>query len=183
MGAVSFNLETPSASLLAGNVGFLTGFEHIETVTVGSGGASSVSLSNIPQYYRHLQIRATTLKSSADILRMAINSDTTTTNYRWHRVDGDGTFVSSVTGQHYYAGYVGTTSAPGGNVIDVLDYSSTVKNKTVRSLWGNDRNGSGVVSLQSLGWFSTAAVSSLTFTCDAGGSFAQYSTFSLYGIR
>ena len=157
--------------------------EPIATTLVGVGGVSSVTFSNIPNTYKHLQIRMITLKSAADILQIELNGDTTTTNYYWHRIDGDGASVSAVSGNAKLVGYVGTTTYPAANVIDILDYANPSKFKVTRNLLGNDRNGGGVVALHSLLWNNTAPVNSILFKCDAGGNFAQYSRFSLYGIR
>ena len=65
--------------------------------------------------------------------------------------------------------------------MDILDYSNTNKNKTLRQLAGTDNNGNGVVGLSSGLWQSTAAVASIDIT--AIGSFSQYTSFALYGIK
>jgi hypothetical protein len=66
-------------------------------------------------------------------------------------------------------------------ICDVLDYANTNKFKTLRSLTGNDRNGSGSIWLDSGLWRSTSAITSIKFT--TGTAFAQYSQFALYGIK
>ena len=38
--------------------GNLSSYESIQTITVGSGGASTIVFSSIPSTYAHLQIRA-----------------------------------------------------------------------------------------------------------------------------
>lgn len=192
MGAVSVNNKVPSASLLAGNVGFLTGFEHIESVTVGSGGASSVTFSGIPQYYRHLQIRAIGRTTSGTYTNTYIrfNGDSGS-NYAFHQLYGNSASAlsSSSTSQTQMlvlaqAGGSGLASTFGSAVIDILDYANTVKNKTVRSLTGIDQNYTGSIGLIELNsglWMSTAPVASIVLNPDS--AFVQHSTFSLYGIR
>ena len=67
--------------------------------------------------------------------------------------------------------------------MDILDYTNTNKNKTVRVLQGFDENGSGVVAFNSFLYSTnTNAITSLTLT-SSGTSFAQYSSFALYGIK
>jgi hypothetical protein len=74
----------------------------------------------------------------------------------------------------------------GGGVVDILDYASTSKNKTIRTLSGADINGAGGdLRLSSGLWFATpAAITSITLYANGGSSdFAQYSSFALYGIK
>lgn len=156
--------------------------EPIATTLLASG-ASSVTFSNIPQNYKHLQLRVINLRATADIMQIEFNSDTTVTNYYWHRLDGNGAGVSAVSGNKNLIGYVGTSTQAAANIIDILDYSNVYKFKTSRNLFGNDRNGSGIIALTSMLWSNTAAISSINLKCEAGGNFAQYSRFSLYGLR
>ena len=69
-----------------------------------------------------------------------------------------------------------------GVVIDLLDYANTSKYKTMRGFGGADRNGAGLISFSSGSWQNTAAITTLTFTLQAG-NFTQYSTIALYGIK
>lgn len=188
MSAVSLVNKTSTASLLAGNVGFGTSFEWISSITVGSLGASSVSFTEIPQGYRHLQIRGVVrTAASGQGLYYRMNGDTAS-NYSSHSLYGQGTGAgawssTSAAFMNQYGLAIGTdTTYYAGFVTDILDYSSGVKNKTLRTLSGLDRNGSGEVGLYSGLWMSTAPVSSVV-VYPSGSSFAQYSTFSLYGVR
>lgn len=193
LAAVSLVNKTSTASLLAGNVGFGTSFEWISSITVGSLGASSVSFTEIPQGYRHLQVRMTARTGQAQAwggIYVLFNVDTTSGNYRSHYLQGSGTAASSGTSAGASSGFadilVAGNSASanvfGSCVLDILDYSSTVKNKTARALAGVDNNGSGYVELTSGLWMSTAAITSMTITASTS-PFQNYSTFSLYGIR
>ena len=121
---------------------------------------------------------------------MNINNDSGS-NYAIHALRGDGNTATafgyasqpSIT---LYGGGIGnaTSSIFGGFITDILDYT-TNKNKTVRTLAGNDSNGVGVnhISLSSGVWLSTNAINSLTITAASGGNFTQYSQFSLYGVK
>lgn len=169
-------------------------YDALSTVTVPSGGLASITFAAIPSGYKHLQIRANTRTTSGDFNDMisTMNGDTGA-NYSWHRIlaSGSGTptagAVASTT-----AMTIGVNSSPtqtsgvfSANIIDVLDYASTSKNKTVRALTGVDNNGSGYVIYYSGAWYnSSTAVNSITFTPQAGaGSWAQNSQFTLYGVR
>jgi len=65
-----------------------------------------------------------------------------------------------------------------------LDYANTNKNKTIRTLGGQDANGSGeVVFISGLWMNSSTAVNAITLVLPGGGNFAQYSSFALYGVK
>jgi hypothetical protein len=156
-----------------------------------SSAVSSITFSSIPSTYQHLQIRyinRDTNSGTADNpLNMQFNSDTSNSNYRVHRLQGNG----SSTGADSYSYPIAATGVSNNNtntfysagVIDVLDYANTNKYKTVRSLSGWDSNGSGIAWVISESWMNTAAVSTLTFSFFSGGNFGQYSSFALYGIK
>ena len=191
MSVKSFKTGTRTFSMLAGNVP-----EHhvlIAETTVGAGGAASVTFSNIPADYQHLQIRGIARCTVAQVVQSGVglqfNSDTGS-NYATHQLQGDGANASSsafTSQQHIYFGYLAGSSASsnvfGSLVLDILDYASTSKNKTIRSLSGTDNNGSGLVALRSGLWMSTSAISSMSLVPRDGGSWSQYSTFQLYGVK
>lgn len=163
----------------------------IATQTVGAGGAASVTFSSIPSTFKHLQIRAVAsfTTGTGDLFFNGYFNGDTAANYSYHQLNGSGTSVLSTSGASragFAAGYFPFVSSNantfGAMILDVLDYASTVKNKTVRVLGGTDMNGSGELALLSGGWYSTAAITSITLT-PASSTVAQYSTFALYGIK
>jgi len=166
-------------------------YESIATVTVGSGGSSSISFSSIPSTYKHLQIRMITRTSGSGVVRTAyarFNSDTGS-NYSLHLLYGTGSSAAAgaATSTSFFtagqiAGAGATSSVFAGSVVDILDYADTNKYKTTRTLAGIDSNGSGEVGIQSGNWRSTSAVSSILIYPEAG-DFQQYSSFALYGIK
>jgi hypothetical protein len=180
----------------SGAGGVPNSYESIATVTVGSGGSSSISFTSIPSTYQHLQLRGilktTTSGSALSPMTLTVNSDTTFTNYRNHQLYGDGSTAQSydtVASSWQGAGVGGVidvspTSTFSAFVIDILDYASTSKNKTFRSLYGADANGSGQVGIWSgLYINSSTAITSLTTQFPQGRTLAQYSSFALYGIK
>lgn len=162
-------------------------FESIATVSVGSGGASSVDFTSIPSTFTHLQVRFISKISAADDVVMRFNSDTAN-NYRNHILYGDGSSaIAGVPFTNAYSAvalyYTSNTASIAGGVIDVLDYQSTNKNKTVRFLGGYDNNGSGNIDFASGLWFKTPeAITSITLK-PVSANFSQYSHFALYGIK
>ena len=161
---------------------------------VGSAGASTVTFSNIPQTYKHLQLRIlgrTDRATAGDAIRIQFNSDTTSGNYRSHMLYGDGASVLSLNlgNTAGITSYAISAAGAGANIfgvmiIDFLDYGNANKYKTVRSLSGFDVNGSGGECHFSSGvWMSSSAITSLTIIPNVGTNFVQYSSFALYGIR
>lgn len=169
-----------------------TSYESIATATVGAGGSSSVVFSSIPNTYKHLQIRGiarTTEAVAANILNYRINGDTAT-NYSSHILYGDGATAGAIGTANL--AYIYGAQIPGasanasmfnGVVIDILEYANTNIYKTVRSLGGIDRNGSGDIRLTSGLWRNTAAITSFTIQPAGANNFPQYSQFALYGIK
>jgi hypothetical protein len=188
MAVISIKNKTKSGSLLVGNEPFELGeYRSIQTVTVGAGGATVVTFSNIPSTYQHLQLRCFLNNAGGNIsTSMQFNGDTGT-NYAKHLVYGDGASdassgvdtTASMTFQMYSGNAANNYSA---TVMDILDYTNTNKNTTVRGFCGWDNNGSGSVLLGSGLWMNTAAVSTIRFGV-AGSNWSQYSSFALYGIK
>jgi hypothetical protein len=169
----------------AGGGAGVPAYELIETVVMPSN-ASSVTISSIPSTYKHLQVRTMAWNASSNgLMRMWMNGDTGT-NYSAHRLQGNG---SSVNAQDYlgnpftYVGYYGgsTQAVATPSIIDILDYTNTSKNKTVRALSGIYN--SNEVALFSGLWVNTSAITSLTFKDNANYQFNAGSRFSLYGIK
>jgi len=162
-------------------------YTSISTTTVGAGGVSTVTFSSIPSTYTHLQLRATWANSTGADTWMRLNSDTAS-NYAAHYLNGNGSAAASgsITGASAtgtYLGYSGSTTSFTGAVMDILDYTSTNKYKTTRSLTGYDANGSGQIYLFSSLWFATAAAVTTLTIAPASGNIKEYSSFALYGIK
>jgi len=168
-------------------------YESIATTTLATA-ASSVTFSSISSAYTHLQVRAivrsTTSGTAQDEIQLTMNSDTGS-NYAYHFVYGNG--GSAVSGAGASQTYIRSAFAPrasatansfGALVLDILDYTNTSKNTTIRSLAGGDLNNTeGLIALCSGLWMNTAAITSLTFKPESGNNFPQYTQFALYGIK
>lgn len=162
----------------------------LQVITVGPAGASSVTFTNIPNTYSHLQIRGlnkTTAGTGNEWLKFEINGAATNIVAR-HTLYGDGASAtaeadtSTQTNWFAFGSANSTASAFGVFVMDILDYANTNKNKTFRTLSGWDKNGSGYVALNSNLWNSTSAITSISII-PRTNSFAQNTQIALYGVK
>lgn len=188
-------------SMLAGNTTWVDwtpqgAFDSLATVTVGTTNLTSVNFVGIPSGYRHLQIRYISRSSSTGYVTggatyMQFNGDTSN-NYSFHSFRSNGSTVSvvgqSASGNNvmYVNGNTGSSASNsltyGAAIIDIFDYSSNVKNKTIRVIGGEDNNNAttGVIDLDSGAWYSTAPITSIQIL---NGPFTVNSSFALYGVR
>ena len=173
------------ASSISGN---LAGdFESIATVSLTTN-TTTITFSSIPQTFAHLQLRYMSKQSAgtAYFVRAQYNGNTTAANYSYHIINGTGAAVTvgagASEGYNYYPRQAASSNSFGVGIVDILDYTNTNKNTTIRGLGGHDDNGSGNVDFLSGGFYQTTAITSIDLTV-AVGQFAPYSHFALYGIR
>lgn len=183
------------SSSLAPSSDLVGDFEPIATVTVGSGGASSIEFTSIPGTYQHLQIRFIGRCDEAafgNYARIQVNGDTGN-NYAHHHVYGTGTsaLASATTSTAQIIAYRIPGASHSANifgavVLDLLDYASTSKTKTLRyfgGLDGNTNNTQGQVWVGSGLWNSTSAVTSVKLQPSVSVNWVQFTTAALYGVR
>lgn len=158
--------------------------------------ATTVTFSNIPNYYEHLQIRAISRVDAADNGRSILvqfNGDTGA-NYAYHLLYGNGSSAAAtgaasqnnMTYQLISAGANATSGIFGGGILDILDYANTNKFKTTRSISGLELNIGSTDSQARVAsglWQSTNAITSITLTSAVSGNFIANSHFALYGIK
>jgi hypothetical protein len=176
-----------TSNFLSGNAPLSLGsFDLLETTTLSSS-ASSVTFSGLGAYsdYKHLQIRGV-VRAPTDNLFMRVNG-VSTTDYAYHKIRGNGSTVtssaSSSSNQIAIAEISSTGEAAGiysAMVLDVLDFGSSSKNTTFRSLHGKTGAGNRI-GLSSGLFNSTAAVTSLEFYADT--DMVSGVRFALYGVK
>ena len=169
--------------------GALTAGSSFESIAsaVGTGSSGTITFSSIPSTYKHLQVRFSALANTTGTDPYLRFNGISTTTYDWHHIAGNGSAVSTFgspgdEGIRLMYGADGGTTYPMSGIIDIHDYASTTKNKTVRLFAGFDTNGAGQVTMNSGLYNSTTAVSSIDIVTDGSG-FLTGSTFSLYGIK
>ena len=167
-------------------------FESIATVTA-DGSSGSMTASNIPGTYKHLQVRILARHTAADLRQASLirlnNISSADYHWRWTYGADAAVYDNSVIN----SSYIGTTYVPGtGNnanifavfIFDILDYASTSKTKTVKGFTGFHNNTSTENNLGfTIGVLnSTAAITNFSFQM-ATAAFASGSSMSLYGIK
>lgn len=155
-----------------------------------NASAASVTFSNIPQSgYTDLKlVMSTRAADSANnwyATKIQFNTDTTASNYPYRVLYGFGSTVGSGTGNQY-AGYIPsnarTANTFGNNEIYIPNYLSTTA-KSFSTDTVTEGNGSSyeILGFWAGQWSGTAAINQIVLSPDTG-SWAQYSTFSLYGL-
>ena len=187
-GIVNFNKYQ---NALVGNAAYFpdlsSDFLISEQILASNAASVTFDVSSLAATYKHLQIRYTTRSDASTFpdIRMRFNSDTGT-NYAYHRLRGYGSGVDSgywtSTDQITVGHAAGTTTTQAfyAGVIDILDFASTSKNKTTRTLAGYTANGYDDIRLASGLWASTSAITNIQFLPSAS-NFAAGTRFSLYG--
>jgi hypothetical protein len=174
-------------------------YESIATFTA-TGGESTFTFSSIPQTYKHLQIRGLAKSSPPGsgfqgtggiFLRY---NGISTTSYSRTNLQSDSSSVSfnhdTQSAGYIYNAIIGSYDSPlpwAASIIDIMDYSSTNKNKTTKSFTGVNNNANNTNYKMSLGSFiftNTAAITEILINVAVnGGTSAAGTTFALYGIR
>lgn len=160
-------------------------FFKIASATVGSGGASSINFSSIPQTYTDLVIKISARHSSA-VNWSYVNFNSTSTTYTKQNIIGTGSAVGAERNTNNEI-FVTENSSFTSNVfanseIYIPNYtSSTTKSFSVDSVTENNASTS-YQSITAVSWNGTAAITSVTIY-PISGNYDQYSTAILYGIK
>jgi hypothetical protein len=166
------------------------GYQLIETVTVGSGGVSSIEFTGIPQDGVSLQVL---FSLRSDVAGANVSFQTRINNsasaiYSEKRLAGSGSssFSTEVSGGTWFTtsfvnpGSTATANTFSNGSIYISNYLSSAT-KSVSFDAVGENNATAAYQVLSAGlWNSTATVTSLQLI--GGGNFVQYSTASLYKI-
>lgn len=164
-----------------------SGFFPIATYMAPSNVAN-ITFSGIPQTYTHLQLRMN-LRNSAinNYATISINSG----SYRQHNVFATGSGGSFIINSGTTTDIIGSNKSDSsllffsGSIMDIEDYSSTSRYKTVRGLNASrydTTNANGFMWLTSMLSVNTSAVTTITIT-PSSGNFVQFSRATLYGWK
>jgi hypothetical protein len=160
----------------------------LEKITVGAAGASSVTFSGIPQTgYTDLVIKISARSANAsnfDNPRLTINGSTSTFSRR--ELYAESGSVGSENVADRLIGVVPAANAT-SSTFGSLDFylpnytSANYKSYSVDSVTENNSSTQAMWLLAGL-WSTTSAITDIAISLQSAGSFAQYSTFYLYGV-
>lgn len=171
----------------------LTPASNLLSETILTSAQATISVPNIPQGYRDLQVvlvaRGDSAATNVNTL-IQFNGDTGA-NYEQSRLAGNASSASSalLTGQT--SGLVALTpaanalaSSPATSIIDILGYTDTTFKKTwVARQAASDSTTTADYAVQIIGgqWANTAAITSILLSISAG-NFAAGSAVRVYGL-
>jgi hypothetical protein len=156
------------------------------TVTVGVSGAATIDFTSIPATYTDLVIklssRSNTASSTTGVV-MQFNGSGASLSYRL--LEGDGSTAASYNGT---TGRIGATNAAtatastfGNLEAYIPNYAGSTNKSSSNDSVQENNSSTAYADLSANLWSNTAAITSISLSLQAG-SFAQYSTASLYGI-
>lgn len=166
----------------------------IKTTTIGSGGASSLTFSDIPATYTDLLLLVsfrTDVGDTQSTLVTRLNGDSGA-NYSFIALYGTGTGIGASTGGigSTYTGFYSTVPANSASANTFGSTSIYIPNYTgsqtkgflgdsVREHFGSTAS---TQALTNNNWNSTAAINSIYLGIYTAGNLVENSTASLYGI-
>lgn len=170
-------------------------FKKIQTVTVGSGGSSTIEFTSIPQTYTDLKIVVSARSTGSSGANISMRFNSNSTGYTGRRIVGNGATVFSDTtsgtaaasGSAILCGPFSdgsnTANVFGSQEIYIPNYTSS-NNKSVSIDAVNENNAATAYQEILAGlWSNTAAITSISLICyQTGNTFAQYTTATLYGV-
>jgi hypothetical protein len=165
-------------------------YVELKKETVAGTSTTSVTLSVISGEYTDLRLVINSQNQNSTYqpyIQFNADTGTGTTNYSTTSLAGNGS--NGVSNRH--TSNIGWYPVPGPGVgttgnfqpwtVDIMNYSNTTTYKSGVSRFNNTPS---ILSANVHLWRSTAAISSITITAEAGaGYIVPGSTFSLYGIR
>jgi hypothetical protein len=160
-------------------------FVKIASVTVGSGGASSMDFTSIPSTYTDLVLKTSSRTSGSGNVFLTIAFNGSSSNFSYRQVFGNGSSAASNSGSIGYGvlidGSSDTASTFSNGEVYIPNYSGST-NKSLSTDAIQENNGTlAYMALVATLWSSTSAINQITLT-PSSGTLQQYSTATLYGI-
>jgi hypothetical protein len=181
----------------ASDGGLANSYDHIQTVKL-STTTNSVTFSGIGALtdYTHLQFRIVSHASNsgsgaAAYHGMYFNGDASTnkTIHTMQTFNGNPDVFNVNNQNRIKVGVMPSTFGSQNNlmfaptIVDINDFASTNKNKTVRFMSALDSYTQDMLWFGGGAWYSTAAITSVTFDVVDSSNYVAESRFSLYGIK
>jgi hypothetical protein len=167
-------------------------YRKIASVTVGSGGSSTIDFQNIPATYTDLVIKMSYRTNRAEIydqMRLTFNNSSAA-NYDFKGITGEGDAVGSTDNTTNGTsikvapggGNSATTSTFTNDEIYIPNYTGST-NKSLSSDAVGENNATKAYQSMFAGLRKvTDAINRITLTPEGAGTILQHSTATLYGI-
>lgn len=160
------------------------------TVEVGAGGQASITFNSIPATYTDLLVkfsaRVSTGGAGTDQILVSLNGSTSSFSMRI--LYGSGSSAGSINngGNERLIGWIdnsGNTASTFASGEVSIPYYNSANYKAISTDLVLENNATAVYTTMAANlWSNTAAITSIALT-PASGSFEQYTTASLYGIK
>jgi len=164
----------------------------IASYTVGSGGSVAAIFSSIPQTYTDLYVEYSARTTNTDtgtsiqivVYQNNVGYPDSTASFTELNGTGSGSASLNLTGQYVRVGYCDTANNTSNIFSNGSFYIANYAGSNYKSVVADsvfEQNGTAAVQSLIAGlWRTTSAINSLNI--QTGRTFAQYSTFTLYGI-
>ena len=166
-------------------------YSRLASTTVGAGGTSAITFSNIPQNYTDLVVK-TSIRTNASATNQAhwirFNADSRA-NYSARLLEGSGSAAASYNNPGYTYIYLGeavgntaTANTFGSTEAYIPNYSSSSQKSVSVDAVSENNATAAYADLVAGIWSNITAINSITIL-PTSGTILQYSTATLYGIR
>ena len=161
-------------------------FELIASSTVGAGGAAGINFTSIPATYTDLCVKYSIRNTAAEIwIALELNNSGSNFSVRW--LQGSGAAASSANySTNGYEGYSNLSTYTASTFSNGELYFPNYAGSTNKSFSGDmvvENNATtSYVQMNANLWSNTAAINQIYLKATTG-SFAQYSTAYLYGVK
>jgi hypothetical protein len=157
----------------------------IQTVAVGSGGASAITFTNIPQNYTDLCIKYSVRFSNSSIYaNTVLRFNDSTSTYTMIRLYADGSSASTYSNTDIFDVAPGA-NATAGTFNNAEFYITNYSSSNFKSVSGDaamETNATTAQLLLTAGlWSTTSPITSISLG-NTGYNLAQHSTATLYGV-
>ena len=165
-------------------------YTALASVTVGSGGAANIEFTSIPGTYTDLALMCSLRGSISNVTgKITFNSNGSDYSYRFlsgngsSTENGSGSATSSIQIYGLYNSSSYTASTFANALVHIPNYASS-NNKSVSIDTVSENNATGAYASLGAGlWSNSAAITSIKIDLNSAGTFVQYSTATLYGIK
>ena len=158
---------------------------QIGSVTVGSGGASTIDFTSIPSTYTDLLLNFSTRCSQNGTFGIRVAFNTSAANFTGLYIQGNGASASSGSAPQLVGvspGSAITANTFNSGYLYIPNYASS-NNKSFSADDALENNATtAYITLDAGLWSQTAAINAIKLTPDSASTFVQYSTATLYGI-